>query len=82
MKVAIVDYDSIALQIEAHKQWFRDRKVWLDYAIAELEEEAGILLVPYSYPANNDAIYDLQGRRVLNPTRGVYIRNGKKYIVK
>ena len=27
-------------------------------------------------------IYDLQGRRVLNPTKGVYIVNGKKVIVK
>ena len=27
-------------------------------------------------------IYDLQGRRVLNPTKGMYIVNGKKVIVK
>ncbi|WP_232220129.1 M6 family metalloprotease domain-containing protein [Prevotella falsenii] len=26
--------------------------------------------------------YDLQGRRVLNPTRGIYIHNGKKILVK
>lgn len=26
--------------------------------------------------------YDLQGRRVLRPTRGIYIRNGKKVIIK
>ena len=28
------------------------------------------------------AIYDLQGRRVLNPTKGMYIVNGKKVVVK
>ena len=27
-------------------------------------------------------IYDLQGRRVMNPTKGLYIKNGKKAIVK
>lgn len=27
-------------------------------------------------------VYDLQGRRVLNPTRGIYIVNGKKVFVK
>ena len=27
-------------------------------------------------------IYDLQGRRVMNPTKGLYIQNGKKAIVK
>ena len=31
----------------------------------------------------NGAIYDMQGRRVNNPQRkGIYIQNGKKYIVK
>ncbi len=81
-KVDYMNYDSIAIQVKEHKQWFIDRKVWLDDAIAELEEETGIIAVPYSYPTNSDAIYDLQGRRVLNPNRGLYIRNGKKYIWK
>lgn len=26
--------------------------------------------------------YDLQGRRVLNPKKGVYIQNGKKVLIK
>lgn len=30
----------------------------------------------------NDAVYDLQGRRVYNPTHGLYIVNGKKVIIK
>ena len=29
---------------------------------------------------NNDAIYDLQGRHVVNPTHGLYIVNGKKVV--
>ena len=28
----------------------------------------------------DDAIYDLQGRKLSIPTKGVYIRNGKKYV--
>ena len=31
---------------------------------------------------NNNALYDLQGRRVEQPQRGLYIQNGKKVIVK
>lgn len=27
-------------------------------------------------------VYDLQGRKVMNPTKGLYIVNGKKYIIK
>jgi Leucine-rich repeat (LRR) protein len=31
---------------------------------------------------NDKAVYDLQGRRVANPTRGLYIKGGKKFIKK
>lgn len=31
---------------------------------------------------SNAAIYDMQGRRVKNPTRGIFITNGKKVLVK
>ena len=30
----------------------------------------------------NDNVYDLQGRRVTKPTRGLYIVNGKKIVIK
>lgn len=30
----------------------------------------------------NDAIYNLAGQRVTNPQKGIYIRNGQKYIAK
>ena len=30
----------------------------------------------------NTAIYDLSGRRVSQPTRGIYIQNGRKFVVK
>lgn len=36
----------------------------------------------YTITPSNDAIYNLQGQRVQNPQKGIYIRNGKKYIVK
>ena len=29
-----------------------------------------------------DAIYDLQGRRVENPKKGLYIVNGRKVVIK
>lgn len=31
---------------------------------------------------NENAIYDISGRRVVNPHCGVYIKNGKKYLIK
>ena len=31
---------------------------------------------------NDNVIYDLSGRRVMNPTKGLYIINGKKVVIK
>ena len=33
-------------------------------------------------PTSNGVIYDLQGRRVTAPTHGIYIKDGRKYVVK
>ena len=33
-------------------------------------------------PMHGDAIYDLQGRRVNKPTKGIFIHNGKKVVIK
>jgi len=35
-----------------------------------------------SEAVTDNLYYDLQGRRVMNPTRGLYIVNGKKVILK
>ena len=41
---------------------------------------AGLADVMTDRPASADAIYSLSGQRVLQPMRGIYIRNGRKYI--
>lgn len=46
----------------------------------EATEVAGISTVAPNAKPNADVIYDLQGRRVVNPTHGIYIINGKKVI--
>ena len=33
-------------------------------------------------PISNSQVFDLQGRMVINPTKGLYIVNGKKVIIK
>lgn len=42
----------------------------------------GITSVEENVSVADGKIYDLQGRRVNNPVHGIYIMNGKKYIVK
>jgi len=50
-----------------------------------MEEEGGttaIDAVEVAGEQDNTPIYDLQGRLVQNPTKGIYIKNGKKIIIK
>ena len=46
-----------------------------------LETPSGIKNV-LEAKSNDSAIYNLAGQRVYNPQKGIYIKNGKKYIVK
>jgi len=47
------------------------------------EEVTGIIGVTANTNRTNDTnVYDLSGRRVQNPTKGLYIQNGKKVIIK
>ena len=41
----------------------------------------GVNTVQAAVEKKNDVIYDLQGRRVTNPSRGIYIVNGKKVVI-
>ena len=45
------------------------------------EETQGINAIS-TFKANDGAYYNLSGQRVVNPTKGLYIKNGKKTIVK
>lgn len=45
-------------------------------------ETTGISLTENSELRTENAVYDLQGRRVAQPTKGLYIVNGKKVLVK
>ena len=47
----------------------------------EPEDPTGIVLITNTqYPTANTQYYDLQGRRVTEPSKGLYICNGKKII--
>lgn len=46
-----------------------------------IEEQDGINVIT-NVTVNGNVIYDLQGRRVANPEKGIYIINGKKTLVK
>ncbi len=49
-------------------------------AAREAAETTSISSVRPEVQKKNDAIYDLQGRRIAHPTHGIYIVNGKKIV--
>lgn len=52
------------------------------FAIDTDDDITGINSVEISSEKKTEVIYDLQGRRVANATKGLYIINGKKVLVK
>lgn len=53
------------------------------YGITVIPDSTGIFL-PTVTPTftGADTYYDLNGRKVKQPVKGLYIKNGKKYVVK
>ena len=52
------------------------------YHITFLDESLYTGINSISETSNKGKIYDLSGRLVKNPNKGIYIQNEKKYIVK
>ena len=59
----------------------RLNNIWLDED-GNLESEATAIKSIKNAANSNDAIYNLQGVRVEKAQKGVYIQNGKKFVVK
>ncbi len=60
---------------------------WLKQRLSFLDEEfekttAGILSTSFSQPTNKQNLYNLLGQKIQQPSKGVYILAGKKYIRK
>ena len=80
-------HDKISISLKAHKAGLRVPKggggsakaFVIDFDAADTYVPTGIQSVKTPQP-QTDVIYDLQGRRVTHPTRGIYIMNGKKMV--
>jgi len=62
--------------------WLTRRKAWMDRAVEAMAASvSGLQSITIPSHANG-TIYNLQGQRVARPQKGIYLRNGKKFISK
>jgi len=70
---------TVAANAQAGSQWYS----FTNFRLTQLADgtQTGIDAVEAAEDADAP-YYDLQGRRVINPEKGIYIRNGKKIVVR
>ena len=86
-------YPSTAMKLGAFRAYFqldgiKAGDVTATRLVFEESEQTGIAdaneneTLRYENENQNENFYDLQGRRVAQPTKGLYIHNGKKIVIK
>ncbi len=69
-------------KLAANKAYYEANKLEAIRIVFPGGDATGINAIEAADAANGAATFDLQGRRVANAQKGVYIQNGKKFIVK
>ena len=65
--------------IPAGKCWLTLPASQHSVSALQLHRPTGIEAIPV-HTINSDAVYDLSGRKITNPTKGIYIVGGKKVL--
>ena len=86
--VTLQSKDEVFLQVNSEESNFwgkyefeTETKDWITWGggkYADFHEDSSINTIDHSPLTIDHSVYDLQGRRVQHPTKGVYIVNGKK----
>ena len=88
-EVTLSTKDEVYLSISAKEDYFYGKwnwetedKKWISWNGKKYSDyhETGINAI--NAKISDDAVYDLNGRKIAQPTKGLYIQNGRKYIVK
>ena len=77
-------WDGIVYSLEANKTYTFSCSgtKWRLAAIRFIPGASGINAITNGAQSADGAVYNLQGVKVAKPTKGVYIQNGKKYVIK
>ena len=76
--ILYIDVNSVGPDLpQTEPEWVLNEAATLTFYASEGEDPSSSGIISIS-EENETVYYDLQGRRVLNPERGLYILNGKK----
>ena len=74
--------DGAAFQIEGHRAWLPIIKAKASTRGYSLEDDGTTGINKVAAEGQKDIYYNLKGQRVAAPTKGMYIINNKKVIIK
>lgn len=75
------DLATIDENVEEMNNWFQEHIPLLDIAINNINDGTNINTTVNDNNINT-IIYNLQGKKINNPKKGLYIINGKKYVIR
>lgn len=72
------------LLISGHTSWGNPSYIWQnkEFVANESGIPTGVSEINASQEQTDDTIYDLMGRKVTNPSNGIYIKKGKKIVIR
>ena len=68
--------------VEQMIDWFNNHLPWLDTTINDMSEQTNISTTYLNQNVHSSHIYDIHGRLLNTPQKGIYLINNKKYIIK
>lgn len=84
--------DEIYLQVNSKSDhfagnwtWETEDKKWISWqgkSISDFDTHTTAIRQMKAETTADDAVYNLQGQRIAEPQKGIYIKNGKKYVTK
>lgn len=73
---------TVSEDVEKVTDWFNNHLPWLDTTINNMSKPTGISTIYLNQNAHSSSIFDIHGKQMNTPQKGINIINGKKILIK
>ena len=73
---------TVSEDVEKVTDWFNNHLPWLDTTINNMSKPTGISTTYLNQNAHSSSIFDIHGKQMNTPQKGINIINGKKILIK